>query len=327
MKKLLLMLLLLSLVLTSCNGGNGENTTADGTEDSEITDAPETTETTTAPETEPPIPDGAYKLTVSAAENGSIAPIPSHALFGERIEVSPLPDEGYELSYLLLNDVRINDTSFIMQNKDCVLTPVFKKTVKLKESELVIETSVTHKSVKYTAESHWFAEYKDEGILISVYVKDSNLYSNRTIRDLNKKDEISFAITTSNATSFLTSPAYKFFVSADGYSTALGVASAFSFKDNSRDSGVFVNRDYTVEVCHTTLKENGYNGYFCEIFIKYSAFGLTYDEACGKLMLKAGLRNTVLVGDSTSSASRGLANTVKPETMLIIGKDGRFTEQ
>ncbi len=264
------------------------------------------------------IPEGAYKLTLAEHTNGRIQPLPSYAKPGERIYLETEAEAGYEFSHFLLNGVKIKGDSFIMQRKDCTVLPIFEKTVQYRESDINVSATTKYGGKQYTARADFFAEYKEDGVEIFVTVKDENLYSNPTIRDQNKKDEIVFAIGLYGKKDLKEAKALKFTVAADGYSMAFPPSGAESFSSKTANCGVFVNKDYTVYVKHADKSTNGFDGYYARIFIKYSAFGLDGESDVGELAILPALRNTVLVNGKSATSLAGMGSVVRTSGFIKI---------
>ena len=68
-----------------------------------------------------------YDLDIEDTKNGKATLSSMHASSGDEITVSTTPDEGYELSYVLVNGKRISGSKFTMPAEPVVVTVNFKK--------------------------------------------------------------------------------------------------------------------------------------------------------------------------------------------------------
>lgn len=68
-----------------------------------------------------------YDLSLANTKNGKASLSAMHAAAGDEVTVNLTPDEGYELSYILVNGKRINGNKFTMPEEPVVVTVNFKK--------------------------------------------------------------------------------------------------------------------------------------------------------------------------------------------------------
>ena len=69
----------------------------------------------------------AYSITVVQPANGTVSASKLSAFFGEAVELTAVPDEGYELSHYVVNGAANNGSSFTMPAHDVIVTAVFTK--------------------------------------------------------------------------------------------------------------------------------------------------------------------------------------------------------
>lgn len=69
----------------------------------------------------------AYSITVVQPANGTVSASKLSAFFGEAVELTAVPDEGYELSHYVVNGAANNGSSFTMPAHDVMVTAVFTK--------------------------------------------------------------------------------------------------------------------------------------------------------------------------------------------------------
>ena len=69
----------------------------------------------------------AYSITVVQPTGGTVSASKLSAFFGEAIELTAVPDEGYELSHYVVNGAANNGGTFTMPARDVIVTAVFTK--------------------------------------------------------------------------------------------------------------------------------------------------------------------------------------------------------
>ena len=69
----------------------------------------------------------AYSITVVQPAGGTVSASKLSAFFGEAVELTAVPDEGYELSHYVVNGAANNGSSFTMPAHDVMVTAVFTK--------------------------------------------------------------------------------------------------------------------------------------------------------------------------------------------------------
>ena len=69
----------------------------------------------------------AYSITVVQPTGGTVSASKLSAFFGEAVELTAVPDEGYELSHYVVNGAANNGGTFMMPARDVIVTAVFTK--------------------------------------------------------------------------------------------------------------------------------------------------------------------------------------------------------
>ena len=69
----------------------------------------------------------AYSITVVQPTGGTVSASKLSAFFGETVDLTAVPDEGYELSHYVVNGAANNGSSFTMPAHDVMVTAVFTK--------------------------------------------------------------------------------------------------------------------------------------------------------------------------------------------------------
>ena len=69
----------------------------------------------------------AYSITVVQPANGTVSASKLSAFFGETVDLTAVPDEGYELSHYVVNGAANSGGTFTMPARDVIVTAVFTK--------------------------------------------------------------------------------------------------------------------------------------------------------------------------------------------------------
>ena len=69
----------------------------------------------------------AYSITVVQPAGGTVSASKLSAFFGEAVELTAVPDEGYELSHFVVNGAENKGGTFTMPARDVMVTAVFTK--------------------------------------------------------------------------------------------------------------------------------------------------------------------------------------------------------
>ena len=69
----------------------------------------------------------AYSITVVQPAGGTVSASKLSAFFGEAVELTAVPDEGYELSHYVVNGAANSGGTFTMPARDVIVTAVFTK--------------------------------------------------------------------------------------------------------------------------------------------------------------------------------------------------------
>ena len=69
----------------------------------------------------------AYSITVVQPTGGTVSASKLSAFFGETVDLTAVPDEGYELSHYVVNGAANNGGTFTMPARDVIVTAVFTK--------------------------------------------------------------------------------------------------------------------------------------------------------------------------------------------------------
>ena len=90
----------------------------------------------------------AYSITVVQPANGTVTASKLSAFFGEAVELTAVPDEGYELSHYVVNGAANNGGTFTMPARDVIVTAVFTKVAE-PSVNLALNATIYYSNKKY----------------------------------------------------------------------------------------------------------------------------------------------------------------------------------
>ena len=90
----------------------------------------------------------AYSITVVQPANGTVSASKLSAFFGEAVELTAVPDEGYELSHYVVNGAANNGGTFTMPARDVMVTAVFTKVAE-PSVNLALNATIYYSNKKY----------------------------------------------------------------------------------------------------------------------------------------------------------------------------------
>ena len=90
----------------------------------------------------------AYSITVVQPAGGTVTASKLSAFFGEAVELTAVPDEGYELSHYVVNGAANNGGTFTMPARDVIVTAVFTKVAE-PSVNLALNATVYYSNKKY----------------------------------------------------------------------------------------------------------------------------------------------------------------------------------
>ena len=90
----------------------------------------------------------AYSITVVQPANGTVSASKLSAFFGEAVELTAVPDEGYELSHYVINGAANNGGTFTMPARDVIVTAVFTKVAE-PSVNLALNATIYYSNKKY----------------------------------------------------------------------------------------------------------------------------------------------------------------------------------
>ena len=90
----------------------------------------------------------AYSITVVQPTGGTVSASKLSAFFGEAVELTAVPDEGYELSHYVINGAANNGSTFTMPARDVIVTAVFTKVAE-PSVNLALNATIYYSNKKY----------------------------------------------------------------------------------------------------------------------------------------------------------------------------------
>ena len=90
----------------------------------------------------------AYSITVVQPTGGTVSASKLSAFFGEAVELTAVPDEGYELSHYVVNGAANNGSTFTMPARDVMVTAVFTKVAE-PSVNLALNATIYYSNKKY----------------------------------------------------------------------------------------------------------------------------------------------------------------------------------
>ena len=90
----------------------------------------------------------AYSITVVQPTGGTVSASKLSAFFGEAVELTAVPDEGYELSHYVVNGAANNGGTFTMPARDVMVTAVFTKVAE-PSVNLALNATIYYSNKKY----------------------------------------------------------------------------------------------------------------------------------------------------------------------------------
>ena len=90
----------------------------------------------------------AYSITVVQPTGGTVSASKLSAFFGEAVDLTAVPDEGYELSHYVVNGAANNGGTFTMPARDVIVTAVFTKVAE-PSVNLALNATIYYSNKKY----------------------------------------------------------------------------------------------------------------------------------------------------------------------------------
>lgn len=179
-----------------------------------------------------------------------------------------------------------------------------------------------------TAYSSWEASYLEEGIEITSFVYDEDVYYGN-IYNYGYDDNVEFLINVKNNESgWLVGGTYHFLINAEGNilfevaSTPSGLSSSMN-----KNMGVVLGENLKYEFSRLEEAKNGFTGYYAKVFIDYKFFGKS--DVVGNLSFCPGMRNShnYQVDTAWSAYSERGCRWGSASTFVLINSDGTFGER
>lgn len=242
--------------------------------------------------------DGVTVASLSVAAKGSTVYLHTYVSYGKKVV-------GY-----VVNGTKLVGNRFTVQNSDVTVQTEYADAWQETSLNFTVTQSATN------ATSHWHAEYKQDGLLISAEVEDSDLYSVTSLqRDEAYIDNIEFVLGFADRNGVAWG--------LDNYKVIIAANGAFRFQRYNGKGWINYSSTVTCKVTQTNLFEDGYAGYYAEMFVPYTALDATYQKALNNVTIAVAMRNAVNGMNSTWNYC-GLNGCLwnSPQTHFLITEDG-----
>lgn len=243
------------------------------------------------------------------------------ALPGDLVKIYPYVAYGYALSGIYINDILIEDNSFIMPVGDVLVelsvNPVFG------DDDLTL--ALTTSGMK--ANSHWYTTYGTEGMHIKIKVEDSLVAADPSIfLSIGYMDNIEFimAYMTENSGHPLVNAA-RVLITANG-DYYLDVPNGYGGWNRMTNA---TSETFNYEVALKHLSNNdGYSGYEIDVFLNYALLGLTEGNALNNITIAPSIRNsTNLIKTLWKPFDAYGADWENANTYFIVNADGTYSHR
>lgn len=255
----------------------------------------------------------AHAITASSDSEGCVVPDKSYAEAGESVTLTCYSGYNRRLVAYTVNGKNIDGNSFTMP--DCAVT------VSAEFETVVADTPVSFSvsAGRYSATSHWYAQYKEDGLAVRAVVEDTVVYtSSKLVKDIGYHDNIEFIVAKQSDRTFGVDTV-KVLV------TANGDRSYSAYRDGwvAADSG-----GVTMNARKLSIAGEGFSGYEVEVIIPYAKLGTTYSAARGNLAICPAMRNTLSYFHTNWKAYSGMGcDWNKPATYLALTENNEFAER
>lgn len=189
---------------------------------------------------------------------------------------------------------------------------------------------LSSKNSTNTAYSSWEASYLENGIEITTYVYDEDVFYGN-IYNYGYDDNVEFLINVKNSESgWLVGGTYHFLINAEG-NILFEVANTRNGLSASLDKkmGVVLGENLKYDFSSLDKEIDGFTGYYSKVYIDYKFFGTNKNDLIGNLSFCPGMRNShnYMVNTNWSSYSERGCKWASSSTFVLINNDGTFGER
>lgn len=261
-----------------------------------------------------------FNVLVEKNEYAIITSNVSMAAAGNRVNLDYDCKGNYILDTFYVDGLPIDGTSFIMPEKDVIVSASFKNAIEDTPWQLSVDGGGV------IAKSYWYFEYGKTGINIKIIVDDRILCGEEFNEDNGFRDNIEFIINKkSDVSGWEVGKAYKILVSVDGISNIQKAATPDSW-------GALLGFTPGMYEATSSIKsldnKDGYNGYEINVFMSYYLFGISRDEAINNMTVCLALRNTNTTNATNWGSYAGEKGVWEDgSTHPIILEDGSLKER
>lgn len=229
---------------------------------------------------------------------------------GETVRLYTFASYNHTVDYYTVNDIRIDGDTFTMPGEDVVVKTCFKQAIPSTDLSMTVTQSATN------ATSHWYVDYANDGIQVTVLVEDNLVYSVTSLQsDIAYIDNVEFILGFKDFNgAALGLRNYKVIIAANG---------AFRFERYNGKGWINYASSVSVNKQDRKLFDDGYAGWSAQMFIPYSAIGVTRGDAYGNVTIAVAMRNTVNGRNSSwgCCVTNGCQWT-SPKTHFLVSENG-----
>ena len=263
--------------------------------------------------------NGPYALEVMKSEFAKISTSKETYSYGENVTINYTTKGDYVLDKFLVNGEAIKGNTFKMPKGNVVIEGTFKKAIEDTPWQLAIESGGN------IGRSYWYFDYGETTLNINVKVEDRIICGYQYAEHSGFQDNVEVVLTPKTIVpGWAVNKSYKFLVSCEGDCTVNVATSPTMWSDFWNYTGQ--DFGYTVDL-RSMDKNDGYNGYEVNMYVSYSLFGLTKEQAIGNLSACLSMRNVNAYGASVWGFYAGNGNWENCSSHPLITDDGKLLER
>ncbi len=229
---------------------------------------------------------------------------------GDTVRLYTFVNYQNAVDYYTVNGTEIDGNAFTMPDDEVVVNTYFKQSIPSTDLSMTVTQSATN------AKSHWYVDYADDGLRVTVIVEDNLVYSVTSLQsDIAYIDNVEFILGFKNFNgSALGLRNYKVIIAANG---------AFRFERYNGNGWINYASSVSVNKQDRKLFDDGYAGWSAQMFIPYSAIGVTRGEAYGNVTIAVAMRNAVNgMNSSWGCCVTNGCQWTSPKTHFLVSENG-----
>lgn len=254
-----------------------------------------------------------HSIVMQPSDGGEVVCDLLSASSGDTVYLRSVPFYNSKLSYYTVNGEKIAGNSFAMPNEEVSVSAVFTRPIT--DTNIVLEATTNYQKAK----SYWYASYHESGISVRAVVEDNIVYTvEEYLNGFAYADNIEFILGLAGEKGTYSSHSRRVLVSAKG---------DYLFQKYSGGWLTAAENGFTAESRQCDIDTYGFVGYEVEVYVPYTALGLTYAQAYGNLTLAPAMRNTLSALSTTWVYYREMdCNWENVGTHPLVKEDGSITK-